>query len=454
MSEQFEVIKGKWEMILEYVRDNFDVMPVSYKTWLKPLELCDFIDGELIIIAPDQVFCQYIEKRYSTILKVSIEEISGISSEIRLITEEEVRNYHKAGEKKLTEEDFPQILKKANLNPRYTFDSFVVGSSNNLAHAASLAVAESPGEIYNPLYIYGGAGLGKTHLMQSIAHFILKSNPQSNIRYVTSETFINEFVDSIRNKNNLSPAEFRKNYRELDVLLIDDIQFIIGKEGTQEEFFHTFNTLYENKRQIIIASDKPPRDIDNLEDRLRSRFEVGLIVDIQMPDYETRMAILRKKEELEGYSIDNEVIKYIATNIKSNVRELEGALTKIVAMSRLEKKDVTLELAEELLKDHISSEAPKEVTAQLIISLVAEHFNLNDGDLSSQRKNKEIVLPRQIAMYLCREMTESPLKAVGELLGGRDHTTIMHGHDKISTELRTNEQLKSTIEALRKKIAP
>ena len=290
--------------------------------------------------------------------------------------------------------------------------------------------------------------------MQSIAHFILKSNPQSNIRYVTSETFINEFVDSIRNKNNLSPAEFRKNYRELDVLLIDDIQFIIGKEGTQEEFFHTFNTLYENKRQIIIASDKPPRDIDNLEDRLRSRFEVGLIVDIQMPDYETRMAILRKKEELEGYSIDNEVIKYIATNIKSNVRELEGALTKIVAMSRLEKKDVTLELAEELLKDHISSEAPKEVTAQLIISLVAEHFNLNDGDLSSQRKNKEIVLPRQIAMYLCREMTESPLKAVGELLGGRDHTTIMHGHDKISTELRTNEQLKSTIVALRKKIAP
>ena len=242
MSEQFEIIKGKWEMILEYARDNFDVMPVSYKTWLKPLELCDFIDGELIIIAPDQGFCQYIEKRYGTILKVSIEEISGISSEIRIITAEEVKNYHKAGEKKLTEEDFPQILKKANLNPRYTFDSFVVGSSNNLAHAASLAVAESPGEIYNPLYIYGGAGLGKTHLMQSIAHFILKSNPQSNIRYVTSETFINEFVDSIRNKNNLSPAEFRKNYRELDVLLIDDIQFIIGKEGTQEEFFHTFNT--------------------------------------------------------------------------------------------------------------------------------------------------------------------------------------------------------------------
>ena len=316
-----------------------------------------------------------------------------------------------------------------------------------------MAVAELPGEQYNPLYIYGGAGLGKTHLMQSVAHFILQQNRNAKIRYVTSETFINEFVDSIRNKNNISPAEFRKKYRELDVLLIDDIQFLIGKEGTQEEFFHTFNALYDNRKQIIIASDKPPKDIDNLEERLRSRFEVGLIVDIQMPDVETRMAILRKKEELEGYNIDNEVIKYIADNIKSNVRELEGALTKVVAKSRLVKQPITLTLAEDLLKDHITPSERREITADVIIEIVAEHYNLNRSELASPTKKKNIAYPRQIAMYLCREMTDVPLVTVGELLGGRDHSTVIHGCDRISTDLRTNEQLQSTIENLRKKIA-
>ncbi len=452
---EFETIKEKWKDILNQMKEEHDIMDVSFKTWLLPLEPFDFIQNELIIIVPEDGYIKILDKKYTMYLKVAIEEATGIPVEIRFLIKEEAEKLRDhQGKKKATGTDFNQSLLDANLNPKYTFDTFVVGSSNNLAHAASLAVAESPGDIYNPLYIYGGAGLGKTHLMHSIAHFILKNNPNAKIRYVTSETFINEFVDSIRNKNNLSPAEFRRKYRELDVLLIDDIQFIIGKEGTQEEFFHTFNTLYENKKQIIIASDKPPRDIDNLEDRLRSRFEVGLIVDIQMPDYETRMAILRKKEELENYNIDNEVIKYIATNIKSNVRELEGALTKIVAMSRLEKKNVTLELAEDLLRDHITPDGPKEVTPQLIIATVAEHFNLTTIELASQRKNKEIVVPRQIAMYLCREMTDAPLKTVGDLLGGRDHTTIMHGHDKISKELSTNTQIQSTIETLRKKISP
>ena len=453
----FETIKNNWTVILNTMKEDNDIMPISFHTWLEPLKLFDLINGELIIIVPEEGYIKYLQKKYAIFMKVAVEEATNVPVGIRFMVEKdalELKKKTSGGSASNQPKDFTQTLMEANLNPKYTFDTFVVGSSNNLAHAASLAVAESPGEIYNPLYIYGGAGLGKTHLMHSIAHFILRNNPDAKIRYVTSETFINEFVDSIRNKNNLSPAEFREKYRELDVLLIDDIQFIIGKEGTQEEFFHTFNTLYENKKQIVIASDKPPRDIDNLEDRLRSRFEVGLIVDIQMPDYETRMAILRKKEEIDGLNTDNEVIKYIATNIKSNVRELEGALTKIVAMSRLEKKQVTLEMAENLLRDHITPEGPKEVTPQLIISTVAEHFGLTNIDLASQKKNKEIVFPRQIAMYLCREMTDAPLKTVGEYLGGRDHTTIMHGHEKISTELRTNEQLQSTIDTLKKKISP
>ena len=455
----FEIIRKNWDHILQSMKEEHDILPVSFDTWLKPLRLFDFINGQLIILVPETGYIKYLDKKYSLFLKVSVEEITSIPVEMLFMVEKDARDYVTrlqgiSTEKKDPEALLAETLKEANLNAEYTFDTFVVGSSNNLAHAASLAVAESPGEIYNPLYIYGGAGLGKTHLMHSIAHFIFRNNPNAKIRYVTSETFINEFVDSIRNKNNMSPADFRNRYRELDVLLIDDIQFIIGKEGTQEEFFHTFNTLYENKKQIVIASDKPPKDIDNLEDRLRSRFEVGLIVDIQMPDFETRMAILRKKEELMHVNIDNEIIKYIATNIKSNIRELEGALTKIVAMSRLKGQSIDLPLAEDLLKDHITPDGPKEVTPDLIITTVAEHFGITNLEIASQKKNKEIVFPRQLAMYLCRTMTDVPLKTIGEYLGGRDHTTIMHGIDKISTELRTNEQLKSTIETLKKKISP
>ena len=346
----------------------------------------------------------------------------------------------------------PDVIQSANLNPKYTFDTFVVGSNNNLAHAAALAVAESPGEIYNPLFIYGGVGLGKTHLMHAIAHFILKNNPKSKILYVSSETFTNELIDAIRNKNNITTTEFREKYRNNDVLLIDDIQFIIGKESTQEEFFHTFNTLYESKKQIIISSDKPPKEIETLEERLRSRFEWGLTVDIQ--DYETRMAILRKKEEMEGYNIDNEVIKYIATNIKSNIRELEGALTKIVALSRLNKCDITLELAEEALKDIISPNAQREVTPELIIQVVSDHFGITPADVISQKRTKDIVYPRQIIMYLCRTLTDTPLKAIGAILGGKDHASVNHGVKKIENELKTDEALNNTVNIIKKKINP
>ena len=451
MTKELEIIKNKWNEILNMVREIETIADVAYDLWIAPLKPYDILEDRLIILVDKKQFLDIINKRFKQTLRIAILDVTEINKEILFIDESGLDSLYK--EEKKEELSFSDALKNANLNSRYTFDSFVVGSSNDLAHAACVAVAELPGEQYNPLYIYGGAGLGKTHLMQSVAHFILQQNRNAKIRYVTSETFINEFVDSIRNKNNISPAEFRKKYRELDVLLIDDIQFLIGKEGTQEEFFHTFNALYDNRKQIIIASDKPPKDIDNLEERLRSRFEVGLIVDIQMPDVETRMAILRKKEELEGYNIDNEVIKYIADNIKSNVRELEGALTKVVAKSRLVKQPITLTLAEDLLKDHITPSERREITADVIIEIVAEHYNLNRSELASPTKKKNIAYPRQIAMYLCREMTDVPLVTVGELLGGRDHSTVIHGCDRISTDLRTNEQLQSTIENLRKKIA-
>ena len=451
MTKELEIIKNKWNEILNMVREIETIADVAYDLWIAPLKPYDILEDRLIVLVDKKQFLDIINKRFKQTLRIAILDVTEINKEILFIDESGLDSLYKEDKKEKL--SFSDALKNANLNSRYTFDSFVVGSSNDLAHAACVAVAELPGEQYNPLYIYGGAGLGKTHLMQSVAHFILQQNRNAKIRYVTSETFINEFVDSIRNKNNISPAEFRKKYRELDVLLIDDIQFLIGKEGTQEEFFHTFNALYDNRKQIIIASDKPPKDIDNLEERLRSRFEVGLIVDIQMPDVETRMAILRKKEELEGYNIDNEVIKYIADNIKSNVRELEGALTKVVAKSRLVKQPITLTLAEDLLKDHITPSERREITADVIIEIVAEHYNLNRSELASPTKKKNIAYPRQIAMYLCREMTDVPLVTVGELLGGRDHSTVIHGCDRISTDLRTNEQLQSTIENLRKKIA-
>ncbi len=452
-----EQLQNQWDKILLMVKEEHEIMDVSYNTWLVPLKVHSVEGNKVQILAPDANFITYIRKKYGLILQVTIEEVTGFSCTLDFITEENIKENEKP-EKQLINKasDVSQsAIQSANLNPRYTFDTFVVGANNNLAHAAALAVAESPGEVYNPLFIYGGVGLGKTHLMHSIAHFILKNRPDAKILYVTSEKFTNELIDAIRNKNNITTTEFREKYRNNDVLLIDDIQFIIGKESTQEEFFHTFNTLYESKKQIIISSDKPPKEIETLEERLRSRFEWGLTVDIQSPDYETRMAILRKKEEMEGYNIDNEVIKYIATNIKSNIRELEGALTKIVALSKLDhNKEIDIALAEEALKDIISPGADKKVTPERIIQVVADHFGITTLDISSQKRNKEIVFPRQIVMYLCQNMTDASLQEIGKYLGGRDHTTIIHGREKISSELGTNQNLANTIDILKKKLSP
>ena len=451
-------IKENWDQILLNLKEEHEIMDVSFKTWLLPLKPYSFKNNTLTIIVPEQTFLTFVKRKYGLPLMVTVSEFLGVECKIDFQLKDTVEEDSPAEQPQLIEKNMnvvsPQVIQSANLNPKYTFDTFVVGSNNNLAHAAALAVAESPGEIYNPLFIYGGVGLGKTHLMHAIAHFILKNTPDAKILYVTSETFTNELIDAIRNKNNTTTTEFREKYRNNDVLLIDDIQFIIGKESTQEEFFHTFNTLYESKKQIIISSDKPPKEIETLEERLRSRFEWGLTVDIQSPDYETRMAILRKKEELEGYNIDNEVITYIATNIKSNIRELEGALTKVMAYSRLNKCEINLKMAEEALKDIISPGAQREVTPELIIQIVAEHFGLTPQDIASQKRTKEIVYPRQIAMYLCRDMLATPLQTIGSFLGGRDHTTIIHGADKISSDLKKDETLKNTIEILKKKINP
>ena len=454
-----EKLRENWDEILLYLKEEHDIMDVSYRTWLLPLQLYGMDKDKVIIVAPDSAMISYIKKKYGFFLKIAIEEKTGIECEVEFISKEEAQKNEKAPKKQAPAEApqdvSPEALQNANLNPKYTFDTFVVGANNNLAHAASLAVTESPGEVYNPLFIYGGVGLGKTHLMHSIAHFILKNNPKAKILYVTSEKFTNELIDAIRNKNNTTTTEFREKYRNNDVLLIDDIQFIIGKESTQEEFFHTFNTLYEAKKQIIISSDKPPKEIETLEERLRSRFEWGLTVDIQSPDYETRMAILRKKEEMEGYNIDNEVIKYIATNIKSNIRELEGALTKIVALSKLgTNRDITIELAEEALKDLISPNAAREVTPESIMQVVCDHFGITQLDIASQKRSRDIVIPRQIVMYLCRDMTDTPLQTIGKYMGGRDHTTIIHGAEKIAHDMEKNESLRSTVEILKKKISP
>ncbi len=447
------IIQENWERILDSLKKEHDVSEVSFKTWLKPLEIYD-VEGNLVILLVNeeqQLGIDFIKKKYGAPLKVAIEETinSDIDLELEFISSTQAQ---KAIEKKSV---LPPKKKISNngLNVKYTFDTFVVGSNNNLAHAASLAVAESPAEVYNPLYIYGGAGLGKTHLMHSIAHFILQRNPSSKVLYVTSEVFTTELIESIRNES-LSTKEFREKYRNIDVLLIDDIQFIIGKQGTQEEFFHTFNTLHESKKQIIISSDKPPKDIETLEDRLRSRFEWGLTVDIQSPDYETRMAILKKKEEMDGLNIDNEVLKYIANNIKSNIRELEGALNKVAAFSTLKNRILDVNVAEEALKDMISQDANQEITPILIINTVADHFSITANDIISQNRSKNIVYPRQIAMYLCRKIVNTPLSNIGQLLGKRDHTTILHGIDKIEKQLHNDISLQNTIEIITKKLTP
>lgn len=450
-----EQIIEKWEEILRTVKEEHELTDISFKTWLEPLKVFDVKDNTLYILVPDeQMGLNYITKKYTLPIKVAVAEIIGKDYEIEFVLPEQAKSMRTPKPMAFVN---TESIDKSSLNPNYTFDTFVVGNNNKLAHAASLAVAESPGEVYNPLFLYGGVGLGKTHLMHSIAHFIQSNNPDVKILYVSSETFTNELIEAIRNGNNTAMTKFREKYRNIDVLLIDDIQFIIGKESTQEEFFHTFNHLHVSGKQIIISSDKPPKDIETLEARLRTRFEWGLIADISSPDYETRMAILRKKEELDGlekYHIPDEVMQYIANNIKSNIRELEGSLNKLIALSNLENKPIDIPLAAEALKDMISPDDTRAVSPELIMDVVSEHFNVPVTELKGKKRNAEIVLPRQIVMYLCRNMTDTPLKSIGALLGGKDHASISHGVRKIENDLKTDEALNNTVNIIKKKINP
>ena len=457
-----DLVKKKWDEIIHKLKIEHGLSDVSFKTWIAPLEIYAVTDSVVNILVPLKASVDYISKKYSLPFQVCIAEVTGKEYEVIFIAAEDYTSLSSYKEDTHKKKNKIDIFEQANLNPKYTFDTFVVGGNNNFAHAASLAVAESPGEIYNPLFLYGGVGLGKTHLMHSVAHFILEKDPTKRVLYVTSETFTNELIDALKNGktsggNETAMTAFREKYRNIDVLLIDDIQFIIGKESTQEEFFHTFNHLHSAGKHIIISSDKPPKDIETLEARLRTRFEWGLIADISSPDYETRMAILRKKEELDGlqrFHIPNEVMQYIATNVTSNIRELEGSLNKLIALHKLKNQDINIMLASEALKDIVSPNESKQITPELILNIVSEHFSLTIQDLKGGKRSSAVTIPRQIAMYLCREMTDTPLKSIGIILGGRDHSTISHGIEKIADDLKYDEALANTVDIIKKKINP
>jgi chromosomal replication initiator protein len=421
----------------------------SFDTWLKSTKAHSLQGDLLVITAPNEFARDWLEERYSHLISTILAEITGEELTVKFIIpqnqNEEEMDLPVPQKKAKKEEEIVELPQNV-LNTKYTFDTFVIGSGNRFAHAASLAVAEAPAKAYNPLFIYGGVGLGKTHLMHAIGHYVLDHNPSAKVVYLSSEKFTNEFINSIRDNKAI---EFRNKYRNVDVLLIDDIQFLAGKESTQEEFFHTFNTLHEESKQIIISSDRPPREIPTLEDRLRSRFEWGLITDITPPDLETRIAILRKKAKAEGLDIPNEVMLYIANQIDSNIRELEGALIRVVAYSSLINKDINADLAAEALKDIIPSSKPKIVTILDIQKVVGQNYNIKLEDFKAKKRTKSVAFPRQIAMYLSRELTDYSLPKIGEEFGGRDHTTVIHAHEKISKLLQTDSQLEKQLKEIK-----
>lgn len=414
----------------------------SFETWLKETEAVNLIGDTLVIGVPTDFVKEWLENRYAQLIKDVLRDITGKNIKLNFIVGTELdgqdMRWHNSGRDEII---------SAQLNPKYTFESFVIGNSNRFAHAAALAVAEAPAKAYNPLFIYGGVGLGKTHLMNAIGHFVHKHYPGSKVVYLSTEKFTNDFINSIRDNRT---GEFRNKYRSIDVLLIDDIQFLAGKESTQEEFFHTFNALHESNKQIIISSDRQPKEIPTLEDRLRSRFEWGLITDIQAPDLETRAAILRKKAALENIAISNETIQIIANQITTNIRELEGALTRIKAYSSMTGQAIDDQLVERALKDIVPSSKNEPISAELVQKVVADYFNLRVEDMKAKKRTKAVAHPRQIAMYLCRELTDLSLPKIGEEFGGRDHTTVMHAQEKISTDIKSNSNIAHQVEAIKK----
>ncbi len=420
-----------WEAVLQCLRK--EIGSTSFEIWFSQVKYNTSRQDKIYITVPNSLTKEWIEARYLETMQKTFRDLSKQDIYLVLTTQ-------------------PPVGKDGYISPlnsKYTFDTFVVGNSNRFAHAACYAVGESPSRAYNPLFIYGGVGLGKTHLMQAIAHRILKINPLFSVVYVSSEQFTNDLISSIKDD---TTSSFRSKYRSIDVLLIDDIQFLAGKERTQEEFFHTFNTLYEANKQLVISSDRPPRNIPTLEDRLRSRFEWGLITDIQPPDLETRIAILRKKAQTENLNIPYDILDYIANYIDSNIRELEGALVRLVAYATINNKPLDMNTASEALKDILPPPHAKKITIENIQKTICNYYHLDLAELLSKKRNKQLVYPRQIAMYLCRKMTDASLPIIGDQFGGRDHTTVMHGIEKIEKELATNHELASLIDDFYKQL--
>jgi chromosomal replication initiator protein len=441
---------GLWYKVLQIIKN--ELSPQSYNSWFKQTKINKFKDNELIISVPNNFCKDWIEKHYTELIKNILEKNLNLGKNIKITFQTTSNKSLKSNLKDKKEETQPVQKNNSNvvLKPKYTFDNFVVGNSNRFSHAACFAVAQSPGKNYNPLFIYGGVGLGKTHLMKAIDNYITMDNNHKKFKvlYISSEKFTNELINSIKDDRTVA---FRNKYRSVDVLLIDDIQFLAGKERTQEEFFHTFNTLYESNKQIVITSDRPPKEITTLEDRLISRFESGLTTDISAPDFETRVAILRKKAQTENLDIPDDLINFIASKIVSNIRQLEGALTKLTAYSNLTKINLSIPLAKEILKDIIPLDN-KEISINQIQKVISEYFNIKLSTLLSKKRVKNIVEARQIAIYLSRELTDLSLPAIGDTFGGKDHTTILHSYNKIKDKINKDNNFKNTIENIILKI--
>lgn len=427
-------VQDPWDQVLKIMQKQ--MQKISYDTWIRTSQVMAVSENRLVLGIQDVTGVQIMRQRYSQMLIAAVREAYGRNLDVVLTNVNEP----------IPPEATGNVDPAGQLNSKYTFDTFVVGESNRFAHAASLAVAELPGEAYNPLFLYGGVGLGKTHLMHAIGHYLREESPEMSVLYITSERFTNEVIEAIQNRKT---QELRDRLRGVDVLMVDDIQFIAGKTSTQEEFFHTFNHLHSGGKQIIISSDRPPKDIPTLEERLRSRFEWGLIADIQKPDYETRVAILRRKASTEHMEVPDEVLNFIAEKVESNIRELEGSLIRVGAKASLEQKSITLELAQQSLSSLVSARSVKRVTPEAIMQAVADYYRVDKGDMTSQRRSREIALPRQVAMYLTRELTGLSTTRIGDAFGGRDHTTVMHGCDKIAATARELPQMAKTLDDIR-----
>lgn len=443
-----ELLKEKWSEIISYMRSEYGINDVAYQTWIAPLAVYDLKDDTLVISIDDtknSIPVNYVEKKYSTFLITAIAEFTG---NVYSLVFEKLSNLEKD-----SPSEFGTNRRQSPFNPLYTFDSFVVGPNNSMAHAAALAVAEDPGEVYNPLFIYGGPGLGKTHLMYSIANYLYENNKDLNILLIHTNDFTNELIRNIRNNNSAknSMDEFKNKFMNADVLLVDDIQYIEGKNTTQEEFFHIFNSLYEAGKQIIITSDRPPKDLSTLNERFISRFEWGLNIDIQIPDYETRYAIINKKAEATNISIPDEVIKYMAENFTTNIRSLEGGLKKVIHTSRLSKRPITLDLAVEALRDMISGDSKKEITIPYIVDIVADYYKLTSTEIYSRNRAAKIAYARQIVMYLCKECMDTTFSDIGKALQ-RDHSSVMHGYDRIKKDCTNDPEVANVIDSFMRKI--